>query len=1584
MADRENALGKKTIIAIIAVIVLLFIAGISVGIFLADKGSSEAVDGNQVADVNQNTDANNTNTENQKNDDNNVNSENKQNENIQAENNNNQTGENSTPDNTNIATKPDTGVQNNVTTPNNNDGTVANNGTTNNNVTANNGETDNNVTNNTEITTGTNVNEVGETTVTRVEEEEKLVSKDFWDWWTPASVLATAASAVSDTIVPTTPDFTVEKFATTKSGENVVYAGENITYTIKVTNNGEKDLNNIEITDKIPENTTFVSFDDAFNIIKGKTVIGENDEVVGVKWIVSIPGHKENEDANSVFVRFTVNVNKMMLVEMDDGEIAEVPTTGTIANTAIANGQESNEEKTAIITSNKTSEITRDGNKVEVAKIGDEITYTIKVTNTGEVDGVTTISDNVPTGTILKENSAEGAIISENNTKLEWKNVTVPAGESVSKTFIVIVDNFDDSTENKITNVATVGGKETDEVEDPIAIDITVSKDWKDANDQDGYRPEEIYVNLLTDGKVKTTVEVKADEQGNWSYVFENLPKFENGKEIVYTVTENDVEKYTTEITGSVAEGFVITNRHTPELVNETGRIEVSKDWKDENDQDGYRPEEIYVNLLTDGKVKTTVEVKADEQGNWSYVFENLPKFENGKEIVYTVTENDVEKYTTEITGSVAEGFVITNRHTPELVNETGRIEVSKDWKDENDQDGYRPEEIYVNLLTDGKVKTTVEVKADEQGNWSYVFENLPKFENGKEIVYTVTENDVEKYTTEITGSVAEGFVITNRHTPELVNETGRIEVSKDWKDENDQDGYRPEEIYVNLLTDGKVKTTVEVKADEQGNWSYVFENLPKFENGKEIVYTVTENDVEKYTTEITGSVAEGFVITNRHTPELVNETGRIEVSKDWKDENDQDGYRPEEIYVNLLTDGKVKTTVEVKADEQGNWSYVFENLPKFENGKEIVYTVTENDVEKYTTEITGSVAEGFVITNRHTPELVNETGRIEVSKDWKDENDQDGYRPEEIYVNLLTDGKVKTTVEVKADEQGNWSYVFENLPKFENGKEIVYTVTENDVEKYTTEITGSVAEGFVITNRHTPELVNETGRIEVSKDWKDENDQDGYRPEEIYVNLLTDGKVKTTVEVKADEQGNWSYVFENLPKFENGKEIVYTVTENDVEKYTTEITGSVAEGFVITNRHTPELVNETGRIEVSKDWKDENDQDGYRPEEIYVNLLTDGKVKTTVEVKADEQGNWSYVFENLPKFENGKEIVYTVTENDVEKYTTEITGSVAEGFVITNRYTPELVNETGRIEVSKDWKDENDQDGYRPEEIYVNLLTDGKVKTTVEVKADEQGNWSYVFENLPKFENGKEIVYTVTENDVEKYTTEITGSVAEGFVITNTHTPTTKNVVLTKIWDDNGNELKKRPGSVTFRINNKNYVLSALKDEDKTTLNEWTLTVKVPINNTDTVSEVPVKGYTTIYGEDGLTVTNQIMQPGKVTINSLKQSSEKINAPMDVVFVLDTSNSMSEKSSRYDENNKAQNMVNAVNNTISNIMSLNPDSRVGIVGYAGWKENNNNDHSEHPSVIVPLDNYKTIKGNYISLSGNVINVNDSITKGES
>ncbi|MBF0713095.1 Cna B-type domain-containing protein, partial [Gemella sp. GH3] len=82
---------------------------------------------------------------------------------------------------------------------------------------------------------------------------------------------------------------------------------------------------------------------------------------------------------------------------------------------------------------------------------------------------------------------------------------------------------------------------------------------------------------------------------------------------------------------------------------------------------------------------------------------------------------------------------------------------------------------------------------------------------------------------------------------------------------------------------------------------------------------------------------------------------------------------------------------------------------------------------------------------------------------------------------------------------------------------------------------------------------------------------------------------------------------------------------------------------------------------------------------------------------EVSEQDNWSYEFTNLPKYKDGQEVNYTVTENQVYGYTTEI-----NGYNITNKYTPENTQVTG----VKAWEDNNNQDGKRPTSITVNLLS--------------------------------------------------------------------------------------------------------------------------------------------------------------------------------------------------------------------------------------------------------------------------------------
>ena len=219
------------------------------------------------------------------------------------------------------------------------------------------------------------------------------------------------------------------------------------------------------------------------------------------------------------------------------------------------------------------------------------------------------------------------------------------------------------------------------------------------------------------------------------------------------------------------------------------------------------------------------------------------------------------------------------------------------------------------------------------------------------------------------------------------------------------------------------------------------------------------------------------------------------------------------------------------------------------------------------------------------------------------------------------------------------------------------------------------------------------------------------------------------------------------------------TITEDAVTDYTT-----TYNGYNVTNSYTPGKTSVT----VIKAWNDNNDQDGIRPASVMVELFADGE-KTGNELELNEGNNWTGTFTGLDEKKDGEVIEYSVKEESIpEGYTSEVTKDEYSGvFTITNSYTPETISISG----IKTWEDNNDRAGKRPDSITIRLLADGKElldkRTTVEPDAD--GNWQWTFDGLPKYSDGKEIVYSVAEEKVPNYTAKV-----NGFNITNTYSPDT------------------------------------------------------------------------------------------------------------------------------------------------------------------------------------------------------------------
>ena len=924
------------------------------------------------------------------------------------------------------------------------------------------------------------------------------------------------------------------------------------------------------------------------------------------------------------------------------------------------------------------------------------------------------------------------------------------------------VSSVDEKNKFNITNTYT--GKNPGDA----PVDVEVTKLWVDDDNAVGLRPDSITVNLTANGKA-TNNNAVLTKDNDWMYTFKDVNKYDtSGKEISYTVKETNVpENYE-----SSQDGNIITNT----LVGKGNiTIPVAKKWADADNQDGIRPESVTVELLKNGNPYIPAKtITLNSGNNWNGRFPDLPEYENGKRIEYSVKEGEVEGYTTKY-AFVNDGFILTNTHTPDEITIEGR----KTWLDNDNAYGTRPESITIILQgSDGNVYSK-EVTASD--GWSWTFSGLPKNKDGAEIEYKIKEAEAEGYR-----SRTENYDVINT----LTGTTG-LSGTKTWVDYSNAGGTRPQTLTLHLFADGTELTdAVPVWSNTDGNvWSYSYNDLQKYtDEGVLINYSVVEEKLPDYSQ--TGKDGNNFVNTVKDDERTRTS---VEGTKTWEDYSNAEKTRPtaKEFNLILLADGSPVDKAPVWSNTNGNiWNYRYDNLPIYtSDGQEIKYTVTE------------TIPDGYVRTDsRDSRDLVNKLTddsrtltTVNGTKVWEDYSNVTKSRPDDLILNLYADGEKLENITPDWTKDGNvWSYSYTGLKKYsDEGKVILYEVEEEVPSNYTqTANEGGMFVNTLIDGEKTWTEVSGT------KTWVDYSNAGNTRPENLELHLYAnDIEVMDAVPVWTKEGNVWSYRYSRLKKYtENGSRIVYRVEETVPENYTqTKNAENSFENTVKEGTATQTTVSGT------KTWVDYSNAGGTRPENLELHLYADDMEVMDVSPVWTKEGNvWSYSYTGLKKFtEDGKPITYRVEETVPENYTqTKKVENSFENKVKDGAATQITVRGT------KTWVDYSNAGKTRPENLELHLYADDmEVMDAAPVWTKEGNVWSYSYTGLKKFtEDGKPITYRVEETVPENYTqTKNVENSFENKVKDGIATQTT--VSGTKTWVDYSNAGGTRPQTLTLHL---------------------------------------------------------------------------------------------------------------------------------------------------------------------------------------
>ena len=881
---------------------------------------------------------------------------------------------------------------------------------------------------------------------------------------------------------------------------------------------------------------------------------------------------------------------------------------------------------------------------------------------------------------------------------------------------------------------------------DPL-MDVTVNKVWDDADNQDGKRPVSITVRLRRKDRQPVLDALGRDvtgyngemlvhtlggsNGGSLSYTWNHLPRYERVhntstnkdeiKEIIYEVietagsdlTEPSVpEGYTeansgvSEVTASGDKGTAtITNVHIPQTVN----ITATKEWDDADNEDGYRPTslELYLEKKV-GSEETTVPVElpmrtVTEAGNWTAVWNGLPVYENGQRITYTVWEQTSGAgklyaakhdgtsvlYTAENNGRalVAEtgsGDVLTgtaklkNKYTPKTVEFTA----VKVWDDDDNRDGRRPESITLRLYrqvegSSSEPAPVYEGEASASGDkvitrsmdgaelvvrWT----GLPAYESGKKITYSVKEfagtgtsaQGVDAagrlgdtpYLCHITKSGEYAATVTNSYAPQR----GFLKINKTWEDDHNADETRKSaRIFLyQTVTNRDGTTTVSAAGYRdldvtQDSQEIVFNDLPVYANGYLIRYSVDETSLDGYRIIYENAVGQTLENSTQQNPAVVRVTNKlfdtvsVPVTKVWADNSNSFRTRPDSITLQLRVDDKpvtehILTEDNVVTDQNDQWAYTFIKMPKYRSDNtEITYTVREVNADPgYVPTYDQNESNGsWTVTN------TLKTTELTVTKQWYDSRASHTFDEAKVLLKLYVNGTAAaggfaqvapTPAEVTLPDGGTatgksfilrWS----GLPLIDpdTGLPFIYSVLENVPDGYQAaylndrgKVTAEPAyDGYTIAN-----IANV--RVTVNKRWEDDNNSDGKRPASIHVDLLANETVKNAVTMKPDQEGSWTYTWDQLPYADVNAEgipfINYTVNEVVPDGYTMQTEGEwLSEGvyqITLTNSHKRDDLT----FSITKSWADRENIYGRRPSELRLRITRDGKALTASDFVQD------------------------------------------------------------------------------------------------------------------------------------------------------------------------------------------------------------------------------------------------------------------------------------------------------------------------------------------------------------------------------